>query len=83
MNWIKNIFKCNNEPIPTNYGHGFEAKQLMNSKWVLMYRGEACDLKCYGCKWEPHHRFYKDCIGTRKEIDNKAKDIMSRYGCFK
>lgn len=83
MNWIKNIFNFNEKNLSTNYGYGFEAKELLNNKWVLMYKNEGCDLISYGHTWEPGDSFFKDCMGSRKEIDKKAKDIMSMLGCLK
>ena len=71
------------EPIPTDYGYGFEAKELVNGEWVLMHDGKACDLKVYSYSWIPGNRFYKDCIGTRKQIDEAAKEIMAAHGVFK
>ena len=70
-------------PLPTNYGYGYEAREMVDGRWVLWHNGRACDLKSHSYAWEPGTRFFPDCIGTRKEIDAVAKQIMASRGVFK
>lgn len=69
--------------LPNDYGYGYQARELINGQWVLWHGDEACDLKSQGYSWKPGTRFWKDCIGTRKEVDASAKEIMAARGVFR
>lgn len=66
-----------------DYGHGYEARQLVNGQWVLWVDGKGCDLVSPGYAWPPGDRYFTDCMGSRKQIDRSAKEIMSVRGVFK
>ena len=43
----------------------------------------ACDLNSFGFLWEPGTLFWTSCFGTRKKIDEVAKEILAARGVFK